>query len=380
MLYHLDRAKEAIRQGDAVVLVEGYMDAIAVARAGIGNVVASCGTSLTETQVKLLSRFTRRVIVNYDPDTAGQAATERSLAILLEQNCDVRVLALPGGKDPDSFIRAEGAEAYRKLLAGRAAVSRLPDRPRAAAGHRHGGRKTARGEFPAAVRAAHSQRAAALGMGLAHLAAVARGRAGAARSVAPRRRRAPQRSEDAAGAGRRAGEAGGAAPGANADGSGRVSRAPGGRDSRQGELHRGLETEKIFAALLEACAAGERPDMAALAPALEERDRRLLFEIAFEGSAEAPLGGGRELPSRAACGQLRPQLRHAGTGSAAAPDEALSAPARRSRPAADAQLRRQVGRDELRALARFANRSAAFECDCPVARVTSLLTPLLRLV
>src|SRR4029077_6058357 len=83
---------------------------------GINNVVASCGTSLTEAQVKLISRFTRRIIVNYDPDTAGQAATERSLAILLEHNCDVRVLALPGGKDPDTFIRTEGAGAYRKLL------------------------------------------------------------------------------------------------------------------------------------------------------------------------------------------------------------------------------------------------------------------------
>ena len=78
--------------------------------------VASCGTSLTETQVKLLARFTRRVVVNYDPDTAGQAATERSLSLLLEQDCDVRVLALPGGKDPDNFIRGEGAAAYRKLL------------------------------------------------------------------------------------------------------------------------------------------------------------------------------------------------------------------------------------------------------------------------
>src|SRR5579862_8102828 len=116
VLYHLDRAKEGMRQADAVVLVEGYMDTIAVARAGIANVVASCGTSLTESQVKLISRFTRRVIVNYDPDTAGQAATERSLGILLEQNCDVRVLALPGGKDPDSFVRSEGAAAYRKLL------------------------------------------------------------------------------------------------------------------------------------------------------------------------------------------------------------------------------------------------------------------------
>ena len=66
--------------------------------------------------MKLLSRFTRRVIVNYDPDTAGQAATERSLTILLEQNCEIRVLALPGGKDPDTFIRSEGAAAYVKLL------------------------------------------------------------------------------------------------------------------------------------------------------------------------------------------------------------------------------------------------------------------------
>src|SRR6201997_4349049 len=116
VLYHLDRAKESLRQRDFAVLVEGYMDVIAVARAGISNVVASCGTSLTEAQVKLIRRFTRRNLLNYDPDTAGQAATERSLAILLEHNCDVRVLALPGGKDPDTFTRTEGAGAYRKLL------------------------------------------------------------------------------------------------------------------------------------------------------------------------------------------------------------------------------------------------------------------------
>src|SRR2546427_6000370 len=116
VLYHLDRAKEGIRRQDFAVLVEGYMDAIAVARAGTSNVVASCGTSLTETQVKLLTRFTRRIVVNYDPDNAGQAAAERSLTILLEQGADVRVLELPGGKDPDSFIRAEGSAAYTKLL------------------------------------------------------------------------------------------------------------------------------------------------------------------------------------------------------------------------------------------------------------------------
>ena len=117
VLYHLDRAKEALRQSDFAILVEGYMDAIAVARAGIANVVASCGTSLAEPQIKLLGRFTRRVIVNYDPDTAGQAATERSLTLLLEKEFDVRVLALPGGADPDKFLKEQGADAYEKLLA-----------------------------------------------------------------------------------------------------------------------------------------------------------------------------------------------------------------------------------------------------------------------
>src|SRR5215469_4760362 len=116
VLYHLDRAKDALRRSDFAVLVEGYMDAIAVARAGISNVVASCGTSLAEPQIKLLSRFTRRVIVNYDPDTAGQAATERSISLLLERDFEVRVLALPpiGDRkaDPDLFIREKGSEAY----------------------------------------------------------------------------------------------------------------------------------------------------------------------------------------------------------------------------------------------------------------------------
>ena len=67
-------------------------------------------------QIKLLGRFTQRVVVNYDPDTAGQVATERSLTLLLEKEFDVRVLALPGGADPDKFLKEQGAEAYRKLL------------------------------------------------------------------------------------------------------------------------------------------------------------------------------------------------------------------------------------------------------------------------
>jgi DNA primase len=120
VLYHLDRAKDALRRADFAVLVEGYMDAIAVARAGISNVVASCGTALAESQIKLLGRFTKRVIVNYDPDVAGQAATERSLVALLEQDFEVRVLNLPsvGDKkaDPDLFIREKGADAYIKQV------------------------------------------------------------------------------------------------------------------------------------------------------------------------------------------------------------------------------------------------------------------------
>ncbi len=116
VLYHLDRAGSEIRKLDYAILVEGYMDCIAVASCGIENVVASCGTSLTESQIRLLSRYSRRVVVNYDPDSAGTAATERSLTLLLEEGFEAKVLALPGGLDPDSFIRREGAAKYRERL------------------------------------------------------------------------------------------------------------------------------------------------------------------------------------------------------------------------------------------------------------------------
>jgi DNA primase len=134
VLYHLDRAGPAIRKLDYAILVEGYMDCIGVVSAGIENVVASCGTSLTESQTRLLSRYSRRAVVNYDPDSAGVAATERSLNVLLEEGFEAKVLALPGGLDPDSFIRRQGASAYRELLA--AAPTYLDYlTERAAAGH-----------------------------------------------------------------------------------------------------------------------------------------------------------------------------------------------------------------------------------------------------
>jgi len=117
VLYNLHAAAAAIRRLDFAILVEGYMDCISVASSGIENVVASCGTSLTAGQTRLLGRSTHRAVVNYDPDSAGVAATERSLALLLEEGFEVKVLALPGGLDPDSFVRQKGGTAYRELLA-----------------------------------------------------------------------------------------------------------------------------------------------------------------------------------------------------------------------------------------------------------------------
>ena len=117
VLYNLFRAREAIRTSNQAVLVEGYMDAIAVHQAGVKHVVASCGTSLTEPQVRMLARYSSELVVSYDPDSAGKAATDRSVSLLLEEGLSVRVLRLPGRMDPDQFIRENGSEAYRAYLA-----------------------------------------------------------------------------------------------------------------------------------------------------------------------------------------------------------------------------------------------------------------------
>jgi DNA primase len=116
VLYNLDKAKEAIRRLEYAIIVEGQMDCIAVYSAGFHNVIASSGTAFTETQVKLLSRFTKNIVVNFDPDTAGAAATDRSLAILVEEDFNIKVMRLEAGFDPDLFIRRNGVDAYRKAL------------------------------------------------------------------------------------------------------------------------------------------------------------------------------------------------------------------------------------------------------------------------
>jgi DNA primase len=116
VLFNLDNAKEWIRKLDYSILVEGQMDCISVYAAGIHNVIASSGTAFTELQAKLLGRFSKNVIVNFDPDTAGARATERTLGLLVEEEFNIRVLTLETGFDPDLFIRRKGKDAYGAAL------------------------------------------------------------------------------------------------------------------------------------------------------------------------------------------------------------------------------------------------------------------------
>jgi len=289
VLYHMDRAKEALRRSDFAVLVEGYMDAIAVARAGISNVVASCGTSLAEPQIKLLSRFTKRVIVNYDPDNAGQLAAERSVALLLEQDFEVRVLALPpvGDKkaDPDLFIREKGVEEYTKLLKESPPyVDYLIARARKMDLTTGEGKRRAvnfllpyvqkipntilRSEWATRIaqqlhldepvlRAALSKAATQRHSELKIQPELV------GRSAKPVERRLIRMLAEAEGFRRELAQ--------------RLQAA---------QLHHGLETEKVFAALIVASLADEPMQATEVASQLEERDRRILFEILFEEASE----------------------------------------------------------------------------------------------
>ncbi len=289
VLYHMDRAKEALRRQDFAILVEGYMDAIAVARAGISNVVASCGTSLAEPQIKLLGRFTRRVIVNYDPDTAGQAATERSLSLLLERDFEVRVLALPpvGDKkaDPDLFIRERGKDEYLKLLKEAPPyVDYLIMRARQMDLTTGEGKQRAlnfllpyiqkipngimRSEW--ATRIAQQLRIdePLLRSALSKAAKERRGEITTrpemiGRAAKPVERRLIRMLAEAKG-----------------------FRQELAKHLQDAHLYRGLETEKIFAALVIASLSGQPVQATEVGAVLEERDRRLLFEILFEEANE----------------------------------------------------------------------------------------------
>jgi len=118
VLFNLDKAKGEMRSADFALLVEGQMDCITVYMAGVRNVLAVSGTAFTEAQVRLLGRFTKRVIVNFDPDTAGAAAAEKSIALLTEEDFDIKIVTLEGGLDPDRFVREQGIQAYGAALRG----------------------------------------------------------------------------------------------------------------------------------------------------------------------------------------------------------------------------------------------------------------------
>ncbi len=113
-LYGLHLTRDDIRRRKFAILVEGYLDLIIPYQFGVRNVVASLGTALTEAQAKLLGRFARKVVVNYDGDRAGVQAAKRAIETLLAEDFETKVLVLPEGADPDEFIRTHGVEAYQE--------------------------------------------------------------------------------------------------------------------------------------------------------------------------------------------------------------------------------------------------------------------------
>lgn len=115
-LYALNMTRQEIRKEDAAILVEGYMDVISLWQAGVKNVSASLGTALTENQARLLSGYTKNIILSYDSDEAGRTAALRGLDILRKEDLSAKVLHIDNEKDPDDFIQKHGTEAFLKLV------------------------------------------------------------------------------------------------------------------------------------------------------------------------------------------------------------------------------------------------------------------------
>ena len=113
-LFGLNLTRDEIRRSGFVILVEGFLDLIVPYQFGIRNVAASLGTALTPDQVKLLGRFARKVVVNYDGDKAGVQAAKKAIEILLAEDLEVKILVLPDGADPDDFLRKSGATEYHR--------------------------------------------------------------------------------------------------------------------------------------------------------------------------------------------------------------------------------------------------------------------------
>jgi DNA primase len=315
VLYHLDRAKEAIRKVGFVIVVEGYMDAIAVARAGIPNVVAACGTSLGESQIRLLAKYFQRdtipqVVLNYDPDIAGLMATERAVGLvqnsqgrdastvprpqaspdsqanrLLQYGFHLRVVTLPAGLDPDKFIKEQGSEAYlsrvrqapdfldylieivrqrdlstseSKLAAVNSLLPFIQRLPTALLRNEWATRISARLRLEEPVLRAALNKAASERRSEVKVQPEL-----VSRAAKPVERRLIRMLAEA-----------------------EVFRTELAQQLQNARLYHGLETERIFAALVLATLSGEPFQATELATLLEERDRRLFFEILFEESSE----------------------------------------------------------------------------------------------
>lgn len=290
VLYNLNRAREPIRRQNYAVLVEGYLDCIGVHAARVENVVATCGTALTETQARLLGRSARNVVVSFDPDAAGVAATERSLNLLVEQGFQVKVLALPPGFDPDLFVREKGAAAYReKLKESLDYLDYLVER--------------ARGQYDW-----HSQegKIAALNYLLPYVARVPNKirRAEWATELAERLRieEALVREELRRAAVERRGEMKLRPEVKQALGPGRVKpaerrlleillenediRADLLKELEDAEAHKGAGLEAVFEQVLAVVRGGQALTVSALAERVSEEERRLLFALAFDDNPE----------------------------------------------------------------------------------------------
>jgi DNA primase len=116
VLYGLSWARDAVTREKRAVLMEGYLDVARALEQGVAETAATCGTALTAQHARLLRRFAETVVLNFDQDEAGQKAARRSLEVLLEEGIRVRIVELPEGHDPDTYLKAEGSEAYRKRL------------------------------------------------------------------------------------------------------------------------------------------------------------------------------------------------------------------------------------------------------------------------
>ena len=116
-LYGMNLSRTAIREAGEAVLVEGYFDFAQPWQAGVKQVVATCGTALTQAQAQTIRRFASRIVLSFDPDTAGQNAAVRSSELLVSEGFDVRVALLPAGQDPDTYVRKSGGGAYATTVA-----------------------------------------------------------------------------------------------------------------------------------------------------------------------------------------------------------------------------------------------------------------------